>query len=336
MLSTWELPSDVSGKLDPSKLNISLNDLPEGMLDNRDPKSLDHDTPLEGTELRTTSRDYRAAAMIDVLSRDDEEFVGQLRWYTGAKQPVLGLRWGIGIAAQGVDAASPSTAFDIGKLTGIVGNGIIKQLNKRIDSGDFGAWPLRGDARVRHAIPLGTGDRDGLLTTAADLGLDAVVILELSQQNVALATDVTLKVRISDVSGQPQWVSSSLSNQRFTPQAAANLTSRFLGEIGSQFEANYKLRAIPALKPVDAEARTNLLAALTPADLFSALAEVRFYQVKKLISIDLAATAYVKWLGDARGRAFATGDGRQRRAVLAQWWEQKNPATSAAAMPAVE
>jgi hypothetical protein len=334
MLSTWELPSDVSGKLDPSKLNISVNDLPEGMLGSA--KIAEREKPLEGVELRTASRNYRAAAMIDMLSRDDDEFAGMLHWYPGAKQPVLGMRWGIGIVAPGVEPASPSTGFDISKWTGIVGGNVVKQIDKRIDAGDFGAWPQRGESRIRHLIPLGIGDREGLLSTAADLGLDCVVILELAEQTVGTATDVTLKARISDVSGQPQWTSASLSNQRFTPRAAANLMTQFTGQIGSQLVANFKLRAIPAIKPTEAEARTKLLAALTPADMFSALAEVRFYQVKKLISADLAATAYVKWLGDAEGRAFAIGDGRQRRAILMQWWEQKNPATSAAATPAVE
>ncbi len=326
MLSTWEVPRDVHGRLELDKLTIARDELPEGMLEKpvgeQIKEQIANMQPLEGDALVDASRQYRSGALIDLLAKEDQQLMNSVRWYPAAKQPAVLVRWGLGIQSTQLDPQPPSTKLDLKSLTGPVGNAVVTALEKRIKDGAFGQWPERGDPRIRTVIPLGIGTRDELLDTARQAGVDGVIVLELSRQIVGRKSDALLKARVSDVAGDPQWSSpQSLSSARLAaqPDLAPQLVDAFVGELMNQIDAKYKLQPMPAVKPEQVKDRVDRLTKAKFADVLTALTELRYYQAKGLLTPDAATAAYRTWLGDESAQLLATGSGRQRRTAVQQW-----------------
>lgn len=67
------------------------------------------------------------------------------------------------------------------------------------------------------------------------------------------------------------------------------------------------------------------LAATPDAATHDTLAEVRYYEVKKLIDPAAAERFYTAVLGDEGGRALATGDQPLRQQAVAAWRPKRAP-----------
>jgi hypothetical protein len=256
------------------------------------------------------------------LAKDDSQLMEAVRWYPAAKQPAVLVRWGIGIQSAQLDPEPPSTKLDLKQHTGPVGAAVVAALEKRINAGAFGEWPERGDARIRTVIPLGIGTREELLAAARQAGADGVIVLELSRQVVVRKSESLLKARVSDADGEPQWVSpQSLVSSRLAaqPDSATDLVNSFVSELMNQIDVKYKLQAMPAVTAEQVKDRVDRLTKAKSADVLTALAELRYYQAKGLLSTDAATAAYRTWLSADGAKLLATGGRRMRRAAVQQW-----------------
>ncbi len=326
MLSTWEMPLDVHGRLELENLKIDAEELPKGMIEKPLREQIEERAanrqPIEGNALVDASRSYRSGTLQDALASDDQQLATAVRWYPAAKQPAVLVRWGVGIQSPQLDPEQPSTNWDLKKLTGNVGAAVVAALEKRIKEGAFGTWPERGDPRICTVIPLGIGTRDELLNTARQAGIDAVVVLELNRQVVGRRTEATLKARLSDVTGEPQWSSQqSLSSARLSaqPAMADQLVDAFVSDLMKQVDAKYKLQPLTQLNSDQIKDRVSRLTKSKALDTLTALAELRAYQTKGLLSADAARTAYRNWLDDEGANLLTKGTSRQRRAAIQQW-----------------
>jgi hypothetical protein len=127
---------------------------------------------------------------------------------------------------------------------------------------------------------------------------------------------------VSDADGEPQWVSpQSLSSARLAaqPDAATDLVNSFVSELMNQIDAKYKLQAMPAVMAEQVKDRVDRLTKAKSADVLTALAELRYYQAKGLLSADAATSAYRTWLNADSAKLLATGGSRMRRAAVQQW-----------------
>ena len=155
------------------------------------------------------------------------------------------------------------------------------------------------------------------MSAARDVGVQFVLLLTLRLQqgpskNKPLAT---LDARILDVGGASSpWVSSPLTNEG---QAADVEKSAYdwVDSLVNQIDDVYKLQPLPDLDAKQVSARVQELNKKKPLDVWSALVEVRCYQLKGLIDADQAGEVFAKLLGES-GKALAGDDAAARRAAL--------------------
>src|SRR5205085_11561081 len=131
------------------------------------------------------------------------------------------------------------------KLTGPIGPGLVKELQSRIDDGSFGNWPAGEDPRLQKVILMGVASRSELLAGARSGGLDAAVIFELTEEPIGLTkrTETSLRIRIMDISGDPQWTSSQIKASQLSQQQAGDtsLSDKLVADAVKQIDEKYKL-----------------------------------------------------------------------------------------------
>jgi hypothetical protein len=332
MVTTWRIPRNEAGNIDATGLEVSKQDLPPGMF-----KEWHTGTGFAGhigeeragEVLERSSRDYRHATSLKALASDDDELAESLQWYAPGKRPVLGLRFGLGVQAPGRAGLSPLTQRELENTTGPVGDSLAKEIQQRLERGKYGAWPQTGEADVRELVPLGVGTRQELLASAKRAGLDVLVALELTQQ-ISTATrkpDYILRGTVMDVSGQPAWVSTPLSSEK-TLAAKTNggdLVADFVAEVMKEIDSVFVLSPMPELTPENVKRRMAALTGKKPDDLLTALAEVRYYHAKKLLSDDETMLALQNWVDLDTAGALVSGDRKSRRAALDRWERTASP-----------
>ena len=268
----------------------------------------------------TASRDYVRRFYTETIAAADDAVVGMVQWLPAARQPVLGLRWGVGLYHADAQQQPPAgDARAMGGLTGGAGPALVAGLEKRMAEGVFGIWPEEGDRRLREIALLGSGRQPDLVEAARRRGLDLLMIFTLSERTVVVSKKqfVMLRVRILDVTtGRQLWTSEPVSTQH---AQSAGLAKEVLKEIDEEF----RLAPVPGIRPERAAARVARLAATAsksePGELLRVLLELRYYQAKGLVEPEDLVPLYDKILGRGKGRTMATGTAAQRRQVLAEW-----------------
>ncbi|HEY2882973.1 MAG TPA: hypothetical protein VGJ15_11075, partial [Pirellulales bacterium] len=332
MLTTWKIPRDASGNIKMSTMQMTKSDFPTAVLADDRPKFppgfRDPFAPAApvGENFEQTSRSYRSTMQLNALCTDDKTLLSSLHWYPAKKQPMLGIRFGIGVQRVGKQVSQPLTDLDqLAKLTGPIGPTFVKELQSRQDDGSFGNWPAGDDPRLQKVILMGVASRSELLAGARSGGLDAAVIFELTDEPIGLTkrTETSLRIRILDISGDPQWSSSALKSSQLAQQQAGDtsLVDKFVGDAVKQVDAQFKLLAMPEMKPEVVKTRVDKLTANKDklGDVLNVLAELRYYQIKGLLAADAAQAAYKNWLKDDAAHALATGSPAERRTALEAW-----------------
>ena len=76
---------------------------------------------------------------------------------------------------------------------------------------------------------------------------------------------------------------------------------------------------MPQMQASDIPARMKTLVSEAHEDRLPLFAEVRYDQLKGLLSNEDAVAEYRKWLSNEQAQVLATGTPAQRRAMLEQW-----------------
>ncbi|MBN2474584.1 MAG: prolyl oligopeptidase family serine peptidase [Pirellulales bacterium] len=282
-----------------------------------------------GLTYADTSRQYTRDAHVELIVGDAAKLQERLRWFPGAKRPVIGLRWAFGVPWLGSTAPPRiQSPEDLVGLVGAAGPGLGAALQQRIGDGKFGKWPFPEDARFAQVAFLGVGRQDDLIEEAQRQGLHALVAVSLSSRAVGLTgrSETIMRARLFDVAGkQALWTSKSLnSSEVFKAQLAGdNLVGALVREVLAQIDDNFALKPMPSMQALHVQRRvTSLAENLSRTDqdaMLPVLAELRYYQAEQLLSAADATRLYDQILDEGQGRLLATGDEDQRRAVLEAW-----------------
>ena len=285
----------------------------------------------ERMQQMAASRDYTRGVHVDLIVGDGTAVQQRMRWFPGAKRPVIGLRWGFGVQWTGNMAPPPiRTPQDLAALIGPAGPGIGNALQQRISEGKFGDWPEEGDARFRQVTFLGIGKQTDLQTAAARQGLSALMVASVSARPIGLTgrTELTMRFRLIDLATrQALWTSKSLSSSRAaTAQfSGANPFAELMTDVLGAVDESFVLKPMPPMKPVHVQGRVTKLEpdfSTSQHDaMLPVLAELRYYQAKQLLTAEEAAPLYDQILGAAKGRVLAGGSEAERRAAVEAWLE---------------
>jgi hypothetical protein len=82
---------------------------------------------------------------------------------------------------------------------------------------------------------------------------------------------------------------------------------------------------MPELTPENVKRRMADLTGKKPDDLLTALAEVRYYHAKKLLSDDETMLALQNWVDLDTAGALVSGDRKSRSAALDRWERTASP-----------
>jgi hypothetical protein len=289
-----------------------------------------------GEGYEQSSRDYVQSTLVDVLSGDDDVLQERLRWFPKAKRPAIGLRWAFGVEFTGEKTTREiEDAWDVRHITGEIGPFLGREIEDRIAQGDFGEWPDRGDPRFRQVVILGVATRDKLLDAARRQAVDVLIVANMTTKVVGLHRNATTTMRFQffDTSTDGLlWTSPVLTNTRQSRSADA-----VAAEVLEQIDSDFRLGAMPTMRPEHAEGRLKTLAAAideagSPGKdrrlaMLAVMIELRYYQVKSLITAAQATELYDKILGVGKGKNLSEGDEDQRRETVRAWLETQKPKT---------
>jgi hypothetical protein len=266
----------------------------------------------------TSPRAKLHAEYVYLLAGDGAELKQRMRWLPGAKRPSIGLRWAIGLEVNGFRTPPRvSSERDFEKLTGAPGVLFVKELQQRIESGTFGTWPQAADKTFREATFLGLGERRALESSAREMALDALAVIELAAQGAV----TTMHVRVADLRNeQPAVLSSSVTNRELMTGGAA-AASTFVDEVFAKIDAAYALRPMPDISASAAARRAQQLmsSAVKSSDKLAVLSELRYYQTSGLLADDETAVYFDKLLGAGTGSTLVSGSVTEREQLLKDW-----------------
>ncbi len=326
MLSTWTLTRQADGRLKVATLEIQHDDLPAFMY------LRDAGGVLSGEAFIRASRRYRNQSEVDILTAPDSVLLETLRWCPALRQAMFGVRWGMGVVTQpmvGAAATPPSPGTGrVEEHVGALGTAVANELQQRIDSGAFGQAPQVGDPRFSSVIYMGSGTRNELINMAKALGLDAIVLFNVPQSMPstmpagAKRLDDQIKIQIMDVGGKgekKEWSGPNTTPGAGTGEPDPEEIAICADDIGKYLNENYVLQPMPQTQASDIPARMKTLVGEAHEDRLPLFAEVRYDQLKGLLSNEDAVTEYRKWLSNEQAQVLATGTPAQRRAMLEQW-----------------
>lgn len=220
-------------------------------------------------------------------------------------------------------------------------------LNPYAQGGYPGAGgPAQGDAAVggeaaagsaQQIAPgivlLGKGELKELQEKASEQELDLLLIFDVKVESPApnpktgLVTTNT-SVDIYDVrKGKKVFVGKSVGNievqlAQEDPRFAANadLVKERVDRLMEEIEAQYTMTELPeGLTPQNTLGRLTTLVSSPHENPLPALAEVRFYRARDLVSDEIMLKAYQRLAGDEAGETLATGTEQQRKQTLQRW-----------------
>jgi hypothetical protein len=318
-------PMDSQGRLgfgesefDFTALVASLTEDPETSLRPKDNAG----APATPTDDRQWLREALIGRYIDLLARDDAQLVERMRWWPAMKRPSIGLQWGLGVTYAGKgEPPQVNTESDLETLTGSIGTGIVRGVNRRVADGRFGVGPSDG---VQPVVLLGSGEMPELLKAAQHRGLHALIVLDLSLKAGGLSgrVDRVLRVRLLDAASKKALFSSEPLSSRqlmMAQQQGQDLAVGLVEDVLRAVDGQFTLKPMPEMRPEHVTRRVSSLldSHERGEDPWPLLIELRYYQVRGLLGEAAAGTAFERVVGDGRGEALATGTEAQRRTVLA-------------------
>jgi hypothetical protein len=261
---------------------------------------------------------------------DDSSLVNNMHWLPIAKRPTMGLRWGLGVTFAGVTTRKDAKiAADLLPLTGPIGPDLVRQLEQRLDERRDGEWAFPNGQFMR--VPAFSAEtEEDLMTKAAKENLDGLVLISMTSKRMGMAKTlrITMIVRLVDVLGHKiTWSSSPLNSQKAqsTQGTKADASVQLVGEVMAKLDEQYASVKFPAIGDTAVQRRAAHLAESggSPPQVLRNLAELRYYQAKKLLSESDAERAYHEIVGE-KAKVLAGGDGTQRTAAAAEWWQSQN------------
>ena len=210
--------------------------------------------------------------------------------------------------------------------TGSVGPEIVAGLHQRASGGTFGKQ-LQGGRRFRNR-PRGVyllpfAERDSILTEAANKGVDLAIIVQLTERNSPRGpSDTSMVVRVFNVqTGKNVWSSKALSANQARAAIESGRDDPLADLVQDTMEHvdEYKLEPIPAFDAEQLQQRGAVLTEEVPVRPQMPVAEVRYYQVKKLLDRDQAFAWYEKLVGTELATTLADGTADEREQVVRRW-----------------
>lgn len=282
-------------------------------------------SPIERAYEQAT-RQYAARVAVDLLAGDDATLQYRMRWFAEGRRPVIGLRWGLGVEIR--DPASPAAQQalqDQQGLLGAVALGLIAGLESRLKAGAFGDWPDQGDPRCRQVGILPSGPREGLLAAARRRRLDMLIVLQPLPAPPAIQSGPSLpQVQIIDVVTDRvlwTWQPSGASAMGLAVRPGQDPAGAPVAEILAYIRDRCELLPMPQLDAERVQTRLKELEAekARPENHLPILVELRYYQLKQLLSVEETARQNGTILGPDQGKLLATGEPILRRQLLEAW-----------------
>jgi hypothetical protein len=298
--------------------------LPLGGIADRDP---------DGQGLKHVRERYTS-----LIAGDGKELDKQMLWFPAAKRPSIGLRWGLGVQqSEKPHPASGSSSertrgFDNNDLfvhllselpqttIGPIGARLLAELRQRMAEGKFGAWPKTGDSSFHDVCFLGGGKLPELQAAARRHGLDLLLVIDANSPFVGIVAQWDFKITTFDLTtNQILWTSEPLTTAQVTlaeKSGTADPRERFIQKVLETIAADYQLATMPALTAENVKKRLASLAARTFDDPLPVLAELRYYQTKKLADPTDLTPLYDRLLGPGGARTMLEGNESERRAAV--------------------
>jgi hypothetical protein len=258
---------------------------------------------------------------------NDAALVEQMRWLPIAKRPAMGVRWGVGVTMGNVTPKTTAkTSAELMHTTGPIGPDFVRKLEQRLDEQRDGTWsPLFSDKYMKVPAFLAETE-DDLVNQAAKENLDGLVLLSMSSKTMGLAKTVryTLIVKLVDVQTKKiTWTAQPLNSQKAystlgtNHDACVELVRDSMAKLNEQFS----LTALPKIDEAAVQRRAARLAdgSGSAGQALRALAELRYYQAKKLLSQEDAERTYREIASD-KAKILAGGEGTERAAAVAEWY----------------
>jgi dienelactone hydrolase len=279
-----------------------------------------------------------------------------LQWAPGLERPVLAVRWGLALQVREIGATGATTTPAAGapptldpygdptatwsivqsertkKLTQLqgatsgVGNQLVRELEDRIERGDFGAalnLPTEGLAKARLVTLLDTLESaPAMVASARRMNLQALVLVNVTIRRRRNEIDDTLTVSLYDVErGQNLWTSGTLSSKAVIREreAGRDIETEFFQSIYDEIAARFVLVDWPATVTAETAVKRVDLLLNGPGSGVAhpgLVAEVRAYHVRGLITAAKAEAAYVKLAG--AGAAVLFGEDPAAAAAFAR------------------
>ena len=274
---------------------------------------------------------------------DDERLVTELKSCAALKRPLFQLYWAFAlesVPAGGADRSTPTVKVsgiipqeqpdqfwnkrEVEKQLGEIGEALLDGLQTRVDSKAFGSWASddRG-FRGRHGhsgvtiLPAGTANET--LNTAAGLHADLLLAARIDVKPTGLRkATATLTLRVVDVlNGKELWKSEPVSSTAFAAKGRQDdLGGQLVNDTFNFIDNNIRLGPLPDIKPEVARKRMVKLAETRSSDVLAALIELRYYQVKKLLSVEEIQEAYGKLRNEHTAKQLAGDDVAERIAAI--------------------
>lgn len=286
-----------------------------------------------GFEYDLACRDYIRRVQIDLAMEDEAAIVSRVFWYPASRRPMIGLRWGLGVSWNGPGKPpEPHTLAELAEATGPLGTALFKGLQDRIASGQFGNLPAQSDVAFHQIALLGGGREAELRAAAQRQNLDALLLINLSVFIKPLnhRIDKHIEVHLVDVaSGRAVYKSKPLSDVAIERKGlgTSSPAGQRLAEIFTQVDNNFCLKTMPAIQREQIEDRLSQLREMIERsqNIWGVLAELRYYQAKRLVTPAELTPMYDKIIGEGKGHALATGSDAERRAILRKLLERTKP-----------
>jgi len=286
---------------------------------------------------------YRQAAVLSGENPVDWKDV--LRWCPDLKRPSGSLHFAFGVQWPSDEAPPPEPnssgtrmqqqAARFAQMVGATSptaEMVSRELQRRIDEGQFGAWglePRRGAQEPRRITVLGVGHQDELIEAARREESDVLVTI-YRQQQVLLGgkTDVTIRLRVLDpATGTPLWFSSPLTGNRRAialQRHEADPLQQLVADMMAYLDERIALGQMPAISSQLALKRCQALAVEKDRPL-GPLLEIFAYAEQGLITPEARRDCCMRLIGEQDAASLLDGDDVTRSAVAKRLAQREPP-----------
>jgi hypothetical protein len=189
---------------------------------------------------------------------------------------------------------------------------------------------------IRQILPgivfVGIGQEKQLVDKAREQDLDVLLVFNVraSYTRKGVSMNNTKMLLYEVASGKQVFEGTNINNVQVSAQRqkgiAADAIEEAANELFEEADARFSMQEMPDLKPEHALMRVGILVgdddsftAVPVTNPLPVLAEIHYYEARKLITTEQLVQAYQKLLGDGPGAKLATGTADQRKDVIDRW-----------------